>query len=551
MPEATPLAQLVHRWELPIALEHEQMALKAVEAEGSAQGFRPDDYALVLGEATDTWITTGAVAPLLRDAVDRVLCFTPAVLDEVDARAYFEMHRRLRDGTGDVASLTHSLASRLLSRASLIAHLLGAERASCSQVARLLAATETSLDVPHGAIAMIARKLRLLPALDRETAGQDLWESDQALALKLFPDSTVAETCIIAGGETVAWLPEVDLAHLLSKLGRSEDPGDEPFWPYLQMLHWCLTPIEFYDHPASHLYEFAPRGQVGSELFDRYPTATGNPILNNAKAVQTLNATWARNRGGDDAHSLVAILRALESLPFVPRRQVARVLRAWLIRLIELQAVDPLPITELVTEELFSRVADYITRRETNTQGVIEQRVVDSLATLAFGKPGWRPRGLGDGVNASNFSRHKLGDIEFANVDERRAIALEAHGGHLSATYVMDHARSLGRIIQQRLDESWSALDDPDKWTVEVLFVAHSRDLCDLPERESLHGVDVVYKYIDYHELVDYACQGSTVEDRVAAFELHVVERLNSGTVRESTREKFREIVRSQREPGA
>ena len=170
--EATPLAQVVHSWELPLAIDQEAAALDAVAALGTAKGLEPEDYALILEEATERWQVTGAVDPQLRSAVDEALKATPDVLDEIDAKAYFEMYRRLRDGGGDVASLTHSVSRRLLSRASLVAHLLGEERFSCSQVARLLAATEASLDVPHGAISVIARRLGLLPALDRDAAGQ-------------------------------------------------------------------------------------------------------------------------------------------------------------------------------------------------------------------------------------------------------------------------------------------------------------------------------------------------------------------------------------------
>lgn len=211
--------------------------------------------------------------------------------------------------------------------------------------------------------------------------------------------------------------------------------------------------------------------------------------------------------------------------------------------MIELCTVKPVLLDLTVTNDLFAAVTDYITENETYTQGVIEQRVVDCLAVLAFDGEGWRARGLGDGVNASNLSRHKLGDVEFANVDKRRAIALEAHGGHLSVTYVADHTRSLGRIVEQRLAESWLALDDPEAWNVKVLFVAHSRDADGLPLAKTLHGVNVTYEYIDYSELVERAVAVSSPSDRIAAFELHVVKRLNARTVRESVREKFREIV--------
>lgn len=546
MTKPTPLAQVVNSWELPLAIENEAASIDAVADLGTARGLGPEDYALILEEATEHWQTTGVANAQLRNAVNQALQFTPRVLDSVDAKAYFEMYDRLREGGGDVASLSHSVSRRLLSRASLVAHLLGEERFSCSQVARLLAYTEASLDVPHGAISVIARKLGLLPALNRNSVGQDLWDSDHHLSLELFPDSTVEETNDIAGEASRAWLPEADVELLLQKLCRSDQVDQEPFWPYLQMLHWCLTPIEYFDHPASYLYEFAPRGQVGTGLFARYPTVTGNPVLNNAKAVQTLNSTWARNRGGADAHALVALLGTIESLPFVPRRQVARVLRAWLIRMIELRTVEPVLIDCESSEALFTTITNYVASRETFTQGVIEQRVVDALAVLAFDEPGWRARGLGDGVNASNLSRHKLGDVEFTNVNDRYAIALEAHGGHLSATYVRDHARSLARIIEQRLSESWLSIDDPDRWIVEVLFVAHSRDTSNLPLSETLHGVNVVYNYIDYAELIRRARGHSTAEERMGVLDCHIIDKLNEATVRESTREKFRKIAELQ-----
>ncbi len=543
MTEVSALAQVVRSWQLPLPSDAEDLALDAVTNLATGRAMSIDDFAIVLDHQTDTWRTTDTVGPDLRAAMTAALATTPTSNASIDARAYFAMYERLRRGTSDVAGLSQSVSRRLLSRTTLIAHLLGEERFSCSQVARLLAATEASLDVPYGAVQVIARELGMLPTLDRDAAGQILWGADQALSLALFPDSSLAETCEIAAAEVEVWLPEVDVATLLNRLAKSDRPDGEPTWPYLQILHWCLTPVEFYDHPASFLYEFAPRGQVGLALFGRYPTVTGNPVLNNAKAVETLNSTWARNRGGDDAHALVAILGTIESLPYVPRRQVARVLRAWLTRVIELRTVTPVLLNPEMTPVIVERLIDYIITTETNTQGVIEQRAVDCLATLVFDKPGWRSRGLGDGVNASNLSRHKLGDVEFTKVDDRIAIALEAHGGHLSATYVADHQRSLARVVNQRLSESWSLLDDPENWTIRVIFVAHSRDASGLPTTETLHGVHVEYEYMDYEDLVSLMSINSTTDDQVAAFELYVVDALNKSNVRESARERFRQIV--------
>lgn len=536
------LSQVINAMQLPLAPDAEEAVYDSVAALGTRNGHSADDFALILKDELEDWGKTGKPATNLLAAADAALAHTPEVLTSVDGRSYFAMYTKLRDGAGDVAGLSHSVVRRLLSRASLIAHLLGEERFSCSQISRLLHATEGSLDVSYGSVAFIARTLKLLPALDSADVGDLLWESDLSLSLTLFPDSTLVETSQIATDAVETWLPEMDMEGLLNRLSKAASPEAEPTWPYLQMLHWCLTPIEVYDHPASYLYEFAPRGQIATALFNRYPTVTGNPFLNNAKAVGTLNSTWARNRGGDDAHALVAILATLESLPFIPRQQVARVLRAWLTRVIELRTVTPVLLTTVASNETFKKATTFVARSETNTKGVIEQRVVDCLANLAFSRLG-RPRGLGDGVNASNLSRHKLGDVEFTNVDERKAIALEAHGGHLSATYVADHRRSLGRVIEQRLAESWAALDEPAAWKIQVLFVAHSRDTGNLPSSDTLHGVSVTYEYIDYFELLEQALAATSEAEQHEAFDTWVIQVLNLPTVRESTRERFRQIA--------
>jgi len=536
------LGELLNEMQLPLDAALDGAALQAVRDLAPRYSSSEDDLAILLDESLEDWANTGVVSGLLMDAVSESLQVGGTGRGAIDGRTYFSLYNRLRSGTADAVALSHTIARRLLSRTSLIAHLLAAERLSCSQVARLLHATEDSLDVPHDAVEVIARALRLLPTLSATDAGPELWRADEQRSLTLFPDSDLIESCEVAGAEAAKWVPEANTTELLMALCRAGRP-EELRWPYLQMLHWCATPLEFYDHPASYLYEFAPRGQIALALFARYPTVTGNPILNNAKAVETLNSTWARNRGGDDSHALVALLRLLESLPFSARRQVARIIRSWLIRVIELETVPPTHLNADISLSTFDVVVDYIARSETNTQGVIEQRAVDCLATLAFEKPGWRSKGIGDGINASNLSRHKLGDIEFANVDARKAIALEAHGGHLSSTYVRDHQRSLARIIEQRLDESWADLDDPERWSIRVIFVAHSRDSTGLPEFEVLHGVPVEYQYMDYAELRDAALSGHDAEHHLGVFRELVVEALNRPTVRQTTRDKFLEIV--------
>lgn len=531
--------------QLPLSRDGEEAALEGLIEYSELVGLSPDDLAIIIQEQLNDWGSSDEIGEHLGGAIKISLEFAPSILSRVDINSYFAMYQKLRSGTKDSPALPHSVARRLLSRGSLIAHLLEEELFSCSQVSRLLHATEESLDVSYGAVAVLARGLGILPGLNPHSAGEVLWDTDARLALLLFPDTSLPETNEIASNEVDVWLPESEFENFLDRLSRRSETEGGPTWPYLQMLHWCLTPLEFYDHPASYLYEFSPRGKVALSLFDKYPAVTGNPVLNNAKAVERLNSTWARNRGSDDAHALVEILELLETLPFIPRMQIARVLRAWLIRVVEIQAEEPTTLAYINSNHEFVRVSEFVSRRETNTQGVIEQRIVDCWSVLAFQKNGWRSRGLGDGVNASNLSRKKLGDIEYANVDERTAIAIEAHGGYLSYTYVADHQRSLARIIEQRLTDSWLALDDPEAWTVRVIFVAHGWEQQKLPTREKLHGVNVLYDYIFYGDLRRKAVENSTESERINSYNLHVIDALNRRIVRESTREVYSRIAQT------
>lgn len=516
------------------------------------QDLTGSDLRILVSEGLADWERSGSPNGLLQTLGQ--LVFDGSLLQRASgatAKDYFTWLAKLRAGTDKWNGLSHASARRLLSHAPLILHLLSQEKMSCTQIARLLHAVEVKLDVPYQAVEVVARGLNRVPTLSFDEATHDLWVEDERLALELFPDGTAIDACEFAGEAVSQYLPETDFGDLLQRLASLHNAsGDKTFWPYLQILHFCCVPLEYYDHPATYLYEFSPRGQVALEVFDRYGVATGNPILNNAKAVQSLDQAWARNRGGDNAHALVAVLQSLETLPHPTRKEVARITRAWLHRILEIETVEPELLPSSLNVEHFEKALAHVLITDTRTQGVIEQRIVDCLADLAFGQEGWRAKGLGDSVNASNFSRHKLGDVEYANVDMRSAIALEAHGGYLSATYVRAHQRSLARIVKQRLEESWASLDDPGKWTIRVIFVAHSRELIGLPKSEVLHGVNVVYDYWTYSKLVQLARTRTPNQDSWReVFVRHALEPMNLRETRQSARDKFVEISCREIEP--
>lgn len=268
---------------------------------------------------------------------------------------------------------------------------------------------------------------------------------------------------------------------------------------------------------------------------DRSPSPSGNAVLNNAKAVATLDKSWANNRAAVDGHALVSLLEFLESLPYLARRDIARILRAWIFRVIELFESDPEELVHMSADD-YRLLAQKVGDSETATRGVIEQRLVDALGVLKYSQPNVVSIGLGDSVNASNLSRRKFGDIEFIDPLRRSAIAVEAHAGTLTESYVDSHRHSLGRIIELRLEESFMALDEPDKWSIEVLFVA--RGLKDsLPDPEKIHGVSVAYSFQTFEEFRNSAFQpvsNSTVE---SVFNQYFIDPLNHPKVGQSVRD--------------
>lgn len=522
------------------AVEPELAAL--LDTLTQTQGLEAGDLYDMINADLEAWSNTSIASDSLKTTVTGLLnADFGHASSPLSGSSYFLAYSKMRAGGSDWTGVSHAQARRLLSRSSLVKYLLVTEHLSCSQISRLLHTTEASLDVPYPAVRVLARELDALPQLDSAVAGLALWNKDQERSRVLFPDSDRTETCRVAAEVIQAWLPEEDLYPILQDVTSSRGLNSpDPFWPYLQMLHWCCLPLEFYDHPASYLYEFKPRGAIAADLFDRYRTATGNPILNNAKAVQTLNESWARNRGGRDSLALVALLKVLESLPFGIRRQVARVLRAFLARILDLCFAETVPIPPLTHVEDVERVFARFIRTDSNTQGVIEQRLADCLAFLAFPETSWRSRGLGDGVNASNLSRKKLGDVEFLDVEARTAVAVEAHGGHLSASYVAGHQRSLARIVAMRVEDSWSQIAPAEEWVIRVLFVAHSRDQVGLPSSELLSGVDIQYEYVDYDHFYALARTQSTSKAFLSAYNILVTRVMNRPTVRQSARNVLR-----------
>lgn len=498
----------------------------------------PEDLAMELADDVFSWQGGGSPSDLVIDVIGRYLELHGEDEYSLTGEQYLDLFSRVQIGDKkNWRGLNWFTAKLLLSKARVIGYLQCEERYSSSQVVKVLVATESSLQVPFQAVGLVGTAFGASVAPPDKEVIDLTWDISSELGDTLFADATVGESCAIAAQRSGEFTPGLTLEADLRALAGVE-AMIEPSWNYLQMLYWQALILEFYDHPASRLYEFVPRGANAKHAFKKFEIATDNPFLNNAKGTAGLSSEWALNRGGDDAHALVSSLALLEDHPHSASLETARILRAWIIRTLALARESRSYIAILDYGEAFDRLAVAVGDTETNTHGVIEQRIVDALSILVYGGESWKPSGLGDHVNATNTSRKKLGDVEFASVEGLRAVAIEAHGGRLTRAYVDSHNLSLERSIGMRLELAWSSLADASEWAVDMVFVAHQYSTEPLPTHEVMHGVVVNYEYINYHELRERALISSDVDERDKAFNAWVVNVLNSANVRQSVRDK-------------
>lgn len=407
--------------------------------------------------------------PLVRQVVEVGM---PTTGGAALAPRYMSVLSRLSE-----ALLSRDLAIDLLSEAPLIFRLATQQGMSATQIALVLTQLLGGTFFPYDAVATVMNALRVRPAID-EGAARTLLETDIEAARRRFGDASLAEAASIMGdtGRRLGFPSDLE-GHL--RWLCPPELTSRTFVPYLQALDFICVVAASYDHPPQFLYEFAPRGQLANQIFDRYPLAlapTGNPILNNFKAVEAADRAWSRSRPSPMSHALVSVLEGLSKMPYLARRDLAAWIRQWLVRVVSLLDNTPLLMLDDATVDdlAVSRLLDWAAVGNTATGGLIEQRVVDGLTTLLHPtSDGWRSRGIGDATTISNLSRRKVGDVEFQHVADRIVVAYEPHGGRLSPAYLDGHLRSVRRVIALRSEE-WRGIADLNEWSIEVRFLAHS-----------------------------------------------------------------------------
>jgi hypothetical protein len=516
---------------LPVSPLLEEDLLVAAVAFLDGEGLMTEDRVRWVEEQLEAWREANHLPTVLAQLISQ--CLTHGAPEiATGLRDYGSLHADLMQTHG----LTFDEALAFLSHARLAFDLAQKERMSAAQVASVLGARDRRISFSWQAVQRLLAALGVEPALDL-AAVKEVFSRDRDRESLAFADSDDDTAAALVGVAADRLGFPGDLGHLLRQLAPS---GATPSGPYLQILHWAAMIGEFYDHPLSWPYEFSPRGVVGEWLFTQYPsalTAAGNPILNNAKSIDRLDTSWARTRGRRanvrPPLALAQILLGAESLGFHNRRGVSEWLRLWLMRAVRLfsgteRLLEPAAATADVTRALSA-----VTSSATHTAGVIEQRIVDALSSLKHPTTsGWRSRGIGESVNASNLSAKKFGDCEYLDVAKRELIAYEAHGGTLSGLYVEGHCRTLARVLAFRREEL-EAVADMTSWHIEVVFVAQSVQ-SGLPTSRVIEGARFHLRYLTFADLAP-----AVTADVVEAFTRHVHLPLNERRTPQSVRAQY------------
>jgi hypothetical protein len=502
------------RWLLlPIPVDGEGAAVEAARAALHAAGVESEDARAWIELELEDWRRSGRPSAELAAVARAYIASGDDELGPNLAAAYFRLHSKL---AGEPL-MDHAAASAVLSHARLIALLASEESLSAGQVAKLVAVRDERSPIAWSHVETILAALGAAPGLTLE-AVQSAYAEDEQMEVEVFADAD-EPTCIEMVAEAGRRLGfPGDLAALLRTL---VPPGETPNGPYMQILHYQCTVAEHYDHALKVLYEFNPRGQTAKWLFKRYPSSlevAEDPFLNNAKSVDEMNREWAKSKKPAyirEAHALVAVIQGLDSMGFAARRELAAWLRRLLVRRIRLARGIEVSLPERLSAGQARGLLRAIAAAETNTRGILEQRLVDAVASRRHRPPDWIARGLLDSVNATNVSRRKCGDCDFQSIEQLRVVAYEAHAGKLSDIYVRGHMRSLEAVLEQRIKEWEENVGTGLEWRVEVLFVAHQLDILELPE-PTVGGIEVKVGATTYEAfLADFDADGGAIAQAV------------------------------------
>jgi len=465
-----------------------------------AQGIQPADFSVWLNLHLENWRQVGDPSAqfsyIVRYLIERAAPVVGALLET----CYFSTQKELVDKH----FFTHAQARTFLSGAFLMYDLATRERMSAAQVARVMLGRGENIPFSRQTVALLLAKLRVEPKLSTDQV-QSLFVQDRGNEVSYFGDADANSASVIVSEIASSLGTERVLADDLKILAPEEQL--DRYTAYLQILHYQCVIAEHFDHALLDIYEFTPRGQAAMWLFSEYPESlaqASNPYLNNAKSVETLDEKWIRSKKEAErpgAMALFQVLRALDSLHFEARREIAQVIRGWLHRIINLSAPLGVTLPAKLNAQQIERIILGVSLGNTETFGIIEQRIVDACSSHLHPKTeGWRSRGIGDSVNTTNVSQLKVGDCDHQIISSRTIVAYEAHGGLLTNVYVDEHLRTMRSTLQKRSLEM-AGIADPDEWTIRLVFIAHAVVATSRPPL-TIAGVRVEVSYQTFQQFV-------------------------------------------------
>ncbi|CAN7620419.1 hypothetical protein LJR289_004596 [Pseudoduganella sp. LjRoot289] len=503
------LRQCLRMLLLPISVEREAACGRVLLARFRALGLARADFRDWIELHLGNWKDEGTPSVRLALLVKAVLLEANSDTSPPLAEKYFLVHQRLMSDH----LMSHQEARTFLSSAFLMVDLARRELFSAAQISKLVERRDGRVHFSRQAVTLLIDSVGLKRELSLGEVSR-LYTKDQNLELSTFADADIETAVELVADEAISLGFSDQIRDALCILAPSANLAAFP--AYLQVLHYQCMIAEFYDHAVTDLYEFSPRGLAAGWLFNAYPTSlvsAGNPFLNNMKSVGRIDSMWARSKKQGElpgATSLLRILVGLEAMSFAARRELARLIRLWIHRVMRLSVPLTVVLPPQLTPHQIARLLDHVGRGNTGTYGVIEQRIVDAIAAQKHLRAnGWRARGLADSVHATNVSRRKIGDCDFQHPTQLRIAAYEAHGGELTDVYVDEHLRTLKKVMAMRVEEL-GGIADITLWTASITFVAHQ---ISSSARESIEveGVLVSLHFVSFADFIESALDSSGV----------------------------------------
>jgi hypothetical protein len=494
-------AALLRSLLLPISDEDFARAVAELDRFFDQSSVAESDRGAVIESFLANWETNSIPGAALTRLV-RAILQSSSQLESSFAAKYFTTLERLQSSS---LLLTFAQARGLLSNSLLIDNMLRRERMSAAQTALVINASQHEAYITWAHVQAVADALGIRPKLTRDEL-DSVHEDDFSREPLTFADASPTDSIVILAGHALSLgYPGNLAAHLDGFLDKNTGFFESTFAIFL---HFNALVTQFYNHPLSQAaYEFEPRGQMVADVMRQiHPSyqAAASPFLNNAKGAFAFDSNWAWGRmegNRQQAHAMVLILEGLSEMAYAPRRELASLIRQWLIRIERLRG-ERFVTVDTPDFDAANNAIDGIKRANTGTQGVLEQRLIDLVVSHKYPESdGWRIRGVGDSVNASNVAKRKLGDVDAQNAQNRTLIALEPHGGTLTQVYVDLHQNTLAQVLKMRAAEFelFAARED---WSVEVVFIAHAVGRL-VTKTERIEGFETTYRFMTYDEYLD------------------------------------------------